>query len=202
MTSEWIHQLIRPARVSSASRHDSRNVIISVAMKPAMTIDSSDTVGPRAAGRTIPRRIAEEHDAAEDANRERRQQQPICMEPAGVRQVDDAEAAEELDGRVEAEGHEAPEDEGVRGARDRPLADGAALPDDVDEKATDSEAEVVGAEGIGGADNQADACRDLRSERAHEDDHEQPEQQRFHQPVTLEPATTSFVAFVITRSAP
>ncbi len=56
MTSEWIHQLIRPAGDSSSSRQPRRNVAISVAMNSPMTTDSMERVWPSATGRTIARR--------------------------------------------------------------------------------------------------------------------------------------------------
>ena len=58
ITSMCTHQLIRPAVVSSSKLNPSRNVIISAAMKHAMTIDSNETVAPSAAGRNNARRTS------------------------------------------------------------------------------------------------------------------------------------------------
>ena len=58
MTSAWTHQFTRPAIVPSSSRQVRRKVIISVAMKSAITIDSSDSFVPSATGRTNARRIS------------------------------------------------------------------------------------------------------------------------------------------------
>ena len=70
MTSVCTHQLTRPARPASSSRKASRNVIISVAMKSAMTIDSTDTC---VAERRRPDDRAPD-EQAEDADEHRRPQ--------------------------------------------------------------------------------------------------------------------------------
>ena len=56
ITTACTHQFTRPAVLPSSSRNVSRNVIISVAMNSAMTIDSIDTFVPSATGRTNARR--------------------------------------------------------------------------------------------------------------------------------------------------
>ena len=66
---------------------------------------------------------------------ERRQREAVGVKPAGVRQIDDAEAVEEFGERVAAERDEAPEHERVREAGERPLPDRPPLQQDVDEEA-------------------------------------------------------------------
>src|SRR6185503_20431472 len=120
------------------------------------------------------------------------QDDAVNGKPAAVRQIDDAEAAQELDGCVSTERDKSPEHQGVREAGTRPLDDGLSLTDDVDEKPCEAEPEVVEGERIGCCGNQARARRDLRGKRADENDHEQPEQQGGHtREIRLKPDTTT-----------
>ena len=129
--------------MSSSRLKPSRNVTISVAMNNAMTIDSIETRRAQR-GRTEDRAPHEQkQDAAEHGRGKRHQHDAIGEEPARVRQVGDAEAAEEFDDRVAAERDEAPEHERVRQSDDRPLADRAHLQHDVDEEPLQAAAHVV-----------------------------------------------------------
>ena len=180
ITIMWIHQFTRAAMVPSSSRNASRNVIISVAMNSAMTSDSTDTLVPSATGRTNARRTKQIADAEQDGGRKRRQRQAVGMKPAGLRQVDDAEAVEELGQRVAAERDEAPEHERVHQAGERPLLDGPPLQQDVDDEAAGAEAEVVERKGVGSRGDQLNAARDLGRERAQERQEEDPEREGGH----------------------
>ena len=149
-------------------------------MNSAMTIDSIET---RRAERDRPdERAADEQvdDAGEDGDGKRRQRRRGRRGTSACsREVDDAEAVQELDGRVAAERDEAPEHERVRQAGDRPLADRLALQDDVERgsavtrKPSWSSEKVFGAGG-----DQADARRHLRREGADEQQHQDPEDER------------------------
>ena len=108
-------------------------------MNRPMTIDSTDTFAPRPTGRTNAAPNQEIDDAREDGHGKRRQHRAIGGEPVRVREVDDAEAVEELGDGVAAERDEPPEHERVREAGDGPLDDGPALADDVDEEALNAE---------------------------------------------------------------
>ena len=57
MTIACTHQFTRPDVVPSSSLNVRRKVIMRVAMKRAMTMDSMDTVVPRPTGRTNARRM-------------------------------------------------------------------------------------------------------------------------------------------------
>ena len=155
-------------------------MIISVAMNSAITIDSTDTVVPepdrpheRAADQQV-------DDAGEHARRQTASARPIGGEPAGVREVDDAEAVQEFGERVAAERDEAPEHERVRDAGSRPLGDRPALQDHVDRKRLTRNPRWSRENVFGRGGNQADARRDLRREGADEDEEQQPEDERCH----------------------
>ena len=64
------HQFTRPASVRSSSRKPSRNVIISVAMNSAMTIDSIDTCVAEARRPDERAPDQQEQDAGQDGRRQ------------------------------------------------------------------------------------------------------------------------------------
>ena len=180
MTSAWIHQLTRPAmrRLVEPPRQQKRHHQRGDEQADDDRFDRDRRAEPDRPHEGAP--DEQVHDAGQHRDRKRRQHDAVRREPAAVRQIDDAEAVEKLDGRVAAECDESPEHERVRQAGDRTLDDRLSLADDVDEEAGDSESEVVERERVGSRRNQADARRDLRGEGADEDDDEQPEQQRGH----------------------
>jgi hypothetical protein len=122
----------------------------------------------------------QKEDAAEDRHGKRRQRDAICREPGGVREIDDAEAAQEFGQRVAAERDEPPEHEGVRDAGNRPLADRSHLKDDVHQKAVDPKPEVVEGKRLGGDGNQLNATCDLRREGSDGRHEQQPERESGH----------------------
>jgi hypothetical protein len=134
-------------------------------MNSPITMDSTETLGPSATGRS---------------HGERSEHETVRVEPAGAGEIDDAEAVEKFGDGVPAERDEAPEHERVRQAGDGPLDDGLSLAHDVDEEALRAKTEVVDREGIGGGRDQADARRDLRGEQAGEHQHQDPEDERSH----------------------
>ena len=100
ITSTCAHQLTRPASVSSASPNVSRNVDH---QRRDEQRDDDRFRRYRCAqpdGRTNARRNEQVEDADKDADRKRRERDTVRLEPARVRQIDDAEAVQELDGRV------------------------------------------------------------------------------------------------------
>ena len=102
------------------------------------------------------------------------------VEHGRVRQVDHAEAGEELDRRIAAEGDKPPEDQRVREARERTFEDGPALPDYVDEQASDAKCGVVGGERVGRRRNEADSSGHLRGESPDRPEDENPQQEDAH----------------------
>ena len=97
---EHVHPPVHAPGQRCLRRADSvsRNVIISVAMNSAMTIDSIDTCVPSATGRTKARRIEQVDDAGEH-RRPQTASAPsrYASNQPRVRQIDDAEAVQELD---------------------------------------------------------------------------------------------------------
>jgi hypothetical protein len=68
----------------------------------------------------------------------------------------------------------------VHPARQRPLANRSNLEDDVSDKTSDAEWDVVERNGVRRGDDQLDPARDLRRECADECEKEQPEGERRH----------------------
>ena len=121
MTNAWIHQLTRPASDASSSRQVRRNVDH---QRRDEQRDDDRLDRDVLAETDRPHEGAPDEqvdDADQHRDRKRREHDPVRGKPAAVRQVDDAETAQELDGRVAAERDEAPEHERVRQAGDRTL---------------------------------------------------------------------------------
>ncbi len=137
-------------------------------------------LGPKR-DRTDERTPDEQVDDTEEHGRgERRQRNAIEVEPAGVRQIDDAEAAQEFGQRIPAESDESPEHERMHQAGQRPLADGLTLKNDVEEKAAGAEAEIGRAECVGRRRDQLNTPRHLRREGADAGQEEEPEGDGLH----------------------
>ena len=85
MTSACTHQFTCAAVEPSASRNVRRNVIISVAMKSAMTIDSIDSFVPSADRPDEGAADEQVEDAGEHGHGKRRQRDAVGVEPARVR---------------------------------------------------------------------------------------------------------------------
>ena len=143
------HQFTRPARLPSSSENASRNVTISVAMNSAMTTDSIETVAPSADGPSHDAPDEQEEDAERGPPPQTaRARRRYIVKRGRAREVDDAEAAQELDERVAGKRDEAPEHERVRQAGSRPFTDRLALKDDVDEEALDAEGGMIEREAV------------------------------------------------------
>ena len=134
MTIACTHQLTRPAIDASSSRQVSRNVIISVAMKQRDHDRLERDLGPEP-DRPHERAADEQvDDAGEDADRKRRQDDAVGVEPAGLPSDRRCPGRAGTRRRVAAEGDEPPEHERVRQAGDGPLANRLPLQHDVDEE--------------------------------------------------------------------
>ena len=146
-------------------------------MNTPMSTDSHDN-GPSASGLTATRRIDEPGDPDEHRDRERHEGPRVPLECRGARDVDDAQASEELPCGVAGEGDKAPEDQGMRQTDERLVGDDLRLEQDLADEPGGADGSLVGGELPGSPSHQAEARDDLHDEEAAEHPDEEGEGQR------------------------